>query len=111
MIFLNSFVITKLNIKIRITNGTTIQYPQRSKRHRNIHIISINLLNVNLSYAHIDYFLMKCNEMSFFFLQKMKDGGGTTDEKSANIDFDSLRGLSDLGVDMSFLDNMGMYIP
>ncbi|XP_063439065.1 bromodomain-containing protein 7-like [Mytilus trossulus] len=38
--------------------------------------------------------------------QKMKDGGGTTDEKSANIDFDSLRGLSDLGVDMSFLDNM-----
>ncbi|XP_052060105.1 bromodomain-containing protein 7-like isoform X1 [Mytilus californianus] len=38
--------------------------------------------------------------------QKMKDGGGSTDEKSANIDFDSLRGLSDLGVDMSFLDSM-----
>lgn len=69
------------------------------------------MLKGNLSYDHIDSILMKYNEMSFFFLQKMKDGGGTTDEKSANIDFDSLRGLSDLGVDMSFLDNMGMYIP
>lgn len=30
----------------------------------------------------------------------------TPDDKN-NIDFDSLRSLSDLGVDMSFLDSMG----
>ena len=60
------------------------------------------------------------------FLQKMKDDGSekpvvlpaagdgkTTPVKSddkTDIDFDSLRSLSDLGVDMSFLDNMGKFV-
>jgi len=54
----------------------------------------------------------------------MKDGGGDksvtisrTDTRKKispgndkpNVDFDSLRGLSDLGVDMSFLDSMGLF--
>jgi hypothetical protein len=54
----------------------------------------------------------------------MKDGGGDksvtinrTDTRKRlppgndkpNVDFDSLRGLSDLGVDMSFLDSMGLF--
>lgn len=55
----------------------------------------------------------------------MKDGGGDksvtingTDTRKKqpagndkpNVDFDSLRGLSDLGVDMSFLDSMGLFL-